>query len=246
MTARKTKKRFHTEVKEIEFQTFQRPIQQNMPPKQQRVNITPRGQNQHTYLNKLLDLEKNIVFAIGPAGTGKTLIACQVGIKLFKAGIVDKIIITRPAVSVEEEHGFLPGTIEQKMAPWTRPVFDVLAEYYYAKEIENMLREGVIEMSPLAYMRGRNFAKAYIIADECQLTTPKQMKMLLTRLSEGSYMVVTGDLDQADRGKDNGLLDFIGRLPCDNAESRISLIKFDAGDIQRHPVVKEVLDIYNK
>ena len=212
MSARKTKKRFQTELHEIEFHTFQRTAPQNMPQKKQRVHVTPRNQNQQEYLSKLLDQSKNIVFALGPAGTGKTLIACQVGIKLFKEGLVDKIVVTRPAVSVDEEHGFLPGTLEQKMAPWTRPIFDVLSEYYYSREIENMIREQVIEISPLAYMRGRTFKNAYIIADEMQNATPNQMKMLLTRLGEGSQMVVTGDLRQADKLEDNGLIDFCTRL----------------------------------
>jgi len=118
----------------------------------------------------------------GPPGTGKTLIAVLTAIKLFKEGVVDKIIVTRPAVSVDEDLGFLPGTLEQKMAPWTRPIFDVLREYFTAKEIEGMIAEGVLEIAPLAYMRGRTFKKAYIIADEMQNSTANQMKMLLTRL----------------------------------------------------------------
>ena len=245
MTARRTKKRFRTEVTDIEFQSFQRTVPQHMPQKKQTVHVTPRNLNQKEYLHKLLDQSKNIVFALGPAGTGKTIIACQVGIKLFKSGVVDKIIVTRPAVSVDEEHGFLPGTLEQKMAPWTRPVFDVFAEFYYAREIENMVREGVIEISPLAYMRGRTFKNAYIIADEMQNATPSQMKMLLTRLGENSKMVVTGDLQQADRLEDNGLLDFCNKLQ-NNLEklTLIDIIKFDSRDIERHEAVKEILSIY--
>jgi phosphate starvation-inducible PhoH-like protein len=245
MSARKTKKRFQTEIHEIEFHTFQRTAPQNMPQKKQRVHVTPRNPNQEEYLSKLLDHSKNIVFALGPAGTGKTLIACQVGIKLFKEGLVDKIVVTRPAVSVDEEHGFLPGTLEQKMAPWTRPIFDVLSEYYYSREIENMIREGIIEISPLAYMRGRTFKDSYIIADEMQNATPNQMKMLLTRLGENSKMVVTGDLRQADKLEDNGLLDFCSRLE-DNSQrlKLLDIVKFDNRDIERHNAVKEVLKIY--
>lgn len=152
-------------------------------------------------------------------------------------------MVTRPAVSVDEEHGFLPGTLEQKMAPWTRPIFDVLAEYYYAKDIENMIREGVIEISPLAYMRGRTFKNAYIIADEMQNATPNQMKMLLTRLGEGSKMVVTGDLRQADRLEDNGLIDFCQRLQDKNLQ-HLDLVQFGMKDIERHDAVKEVLSVY--
>jgi phosphate starvation-inducible PhoH-like protein len=227
----------------IEFQPFQHTVPQNLPQKKQRVNVVPRNRNQEEYLFKLLDPSKNIVFALGPAGTGKTLLACQVGIKLFKEKLIDKIVVTRPAVSVDEEHGFLPGTLEQKMAPWTRPIMDVFAEYYYAKDIENMIREGVIEISPLAYMRGRTFKNAYIIADEMQNATQNQMKMLLTRLGEGSKMVVTGDLRQADRLEDNGLIDFCQRLQDKNLE-HLDLVQFGMKDIERHEAVKEVLSIY--
>jgi phosphate starvation-inducible PhoH-like protein len=227
----------------IEFQPFQHTLPQNLPQKKRNVHVVPRNRNQEEYLLQLLDPSKNIVFALGPAGTGKTLIACQVGIKLFKEGLVDKIVVTRPAVSVDEDHGFLPGTLEQKMAPWTRPIFDVLAEYYYARDIENMIREGVIEISPLAYMRGRTFKNAYIIADEMQNATPNQMKMLLTRLGEGSKMVVTGDLRQADRLEDNGLIDFCERLK-DKDLDLLSITQFGHKDIERHEAVKEVLSIY--
>jgi phosphate starvation-inducible PhoH-like protein len=249
MTTKRAKKRFANEgynnprANVIEFQPFQHTLPQNLPQKKKSVHVIPRNRNQEEYLFKLLDPSKNIVFALGPAGTGKTLIACQVGIKLFKEGLVDKIVVTRPAVSVDEDHGFLPGTLEQKMAPWTRPIFDVLSEYYYARDIENMIREGVIEISPLAYMRGRTFKKAYIIADEMQNATPNQMKMLLTRLGEGSKMVVTGDLRQADRLEDNGLIDFSERL-ADKELEYLSVVKFGMKDIERHEAVKEVLSIY--
>ena len=116
------------------------------------VKIYPRNRSQETYLLTLADTRKDVVFGIGPAGTGKTIIAVLTAVKLFKEGQVDKIIVTRPAVSVDEDLGFLPGTLEQKMAPWTRPVFDVLREYFTAREIEGMINEGVIEISPLAYM----------------------------------------------------------------------------------------------
>ena len=243
MTTKRAKKRFANGADVIEFQQFQHTVPQNLPNKKQRVNVIPRNRHQEEYLLKLLDPTKNIVFALGPAGTGKTLLACQVGVKLFKEGLVDKIVVTRPAVSVDEEHGFLPGTLEQKMAPWTRPVFDVLSEYYYARDIENMIREGVIEISPLAYMRGRTFKKAYIVADEMQNATPNQMKMLLTRLGEGSKMVVTGDLNQADRLQDNGLLDFCTRLQGKDLDL-LDVVQFGMKDIERHDAVKEVLSIY--
>jgi phosphate starvation-inducible protein PhoH len=171
------------------------------------------------------------------------MLAVQNGIKMYQEGLVDKIIVTRPAVSVDEDLGFLPGTLNEKMAPWTRPIFDVLGEYYQTKDIARMLDEGVIEISPLAYMRGRTFKNAYIVADECQNTTINQMKMLLTRLGEGSKMVVTGDLAQADRLSDNGLVDFC-KLLDSKALKHIDIIEFDHKDIERHHAVKEVLALY--
>ena len=172
--------------------------------------IRPKTAGQKRYIDAI---RKNVItFGVGPAGTGKTLLAVQMGIKLYQEGKVDRLIVTRPAVSVDEDLGFLPGTLNEKMAPWTRPIFDVLGEYYLTKEIESMLEEGIIEIAPLSYMRGRTFKNAYIIADEMQNATPNQMKMLLTRLGEGSKMVVTGDLNQADRLDDNGLIDFIRHI----------------------------------
>ena len=212
--------------------------------KKQSVTILPRNKNQEQYVLKLLEPTKDIVFGIGPAGTGKTLLAVQVAVKLFKEGAVDKIIVTRPAVSVDEDLGFLPGTLEEKMAPWTRPVFDVLREYFDARQITGMIEEGIIEIAPLAYMRGRTFKDAYIIADEMQNATPNQMKMLLTRLGERSEMVVTGDLAQADRLKDNGLLDFVGQLESYGTNTHLDVVRFEQGDIERHDAVKEVLQVY--
>lgn len=213
--------------------------------KRPRVQIYPKNLNQEKYLLKLNDPDKMIVFATGPAGTGKTMLAVQWAIDQLKMGTINKIIVTRPAVSVDEEHGFLPGDLNEKMAPWTRPIFDVFAENYSAAEIESMIYDGVIETSPLAYMRGRTFKNSIIIADECQLCTQNQMKMLLTRLGVGSKMVVTGDLDQADRGTDNGLQDFLSKTVKLSSSSQIDIVYFDHGDIERHPVVQEVLDIYN-
>lgn len=208
------------------------------------VKIIPRNKSQETYFFKLQDPDKKILFAIGPAGTGKTLLATQTAIKLLKSKEIEKIIVTRPAVSVDEQHGFLPGTLEKKMEPWTRPIFDVLAEYYYAKDIQNMLLEGVIEISPLAFMRGRTFKNAFVIADEMQNATPNQMKMLLTRIGENSRMVVTGDLKQADRLEDNGLIEFIRLLKSRENLKFVDIVNFGQKDIERHPAVKEILDIY--
>ena len=233
----RVKKRFTSEVNIIDFQPY-------LPQKKQRVVISARNANQKMYLQKLQDEDKSIVLAIGPAGTGKTMLAVQNGIKLFQEGIVDKIIVTRPAVSVDEDLGFLPGTLNEKMAPWTRPIFDVFAEYYKQTDIAKMLEEGTIEISPLAYMRGRTFKNAYIIADECQNTTVNQMKMLLTRLGEGSRMVVTGDLAQADRLNDNGLINFCNLLGSQRNLKHVDIVQFDHMDIERHNAVKEILNIY--
>jgi phosphate starvation-inducible PhoH-like protein len=214
-----------------------------LPQKTRNIQLIPRNRNQETYILSLLNDAKNIVFGIGPAGTGKTMLACQAAVKNFLDGTVDRIVVTRPAVSADEDLGFLPGTLEEKMAPWTRPIFDVFREHFYAGEIEGMIKEGVIEISPLAYMRGRTFKDSYIIADEMQNATPNQMKMLLTRIGQGSKMVVTGDLAQADRLKDNGLIDFISHLR-DFESTRIDIVDFHKGDIERHPAVAEVLEVY--
>jgi phosphate starvation-inducible PhoH-like protein len=217
-----------------------------LPKKKNRVLIYPKNLSQEDYILKLQEEQNNIVFAIGPAGTGKTMIAVQWAVKLFQEGVVDKIVVTRPAVSVDEDHGFLPGTLQEKMAPWTRPIFDVLEEYYYAKEIEEFIKEGVIEISPLAYMRGRTFKNSIIIADEMQNATPSQMKMLLTRIGEGSRMIVTGDLQQADRPTTNGLLEFLGLYNDFKNHKYVDLCKFTTADIERHVAVKEVLAIYGE
>ena len=222
---------------------FDNVVDFNVKQKKTQVNILPRNRNQETYVLSLLNQQKDIVFGIGPAGTGKTLLAVQVAVKLFKEGAIDKIIVTRPAVSVDEDLGFLPGTLEDKMAPWTRPIFDVLREYFNAREIEGMITEGIIEIAPLAYMRGRTFKRSFILADEMQNATQNQMKMLLTRLGEYSMMAVTGDLAQADRLKDNGLINFTNLLESRGSDS-LDVVRFEQGDIERHKAVAEVLRVY--
>jgi len=214
------------------------------PQKRPRVYLYPKNLSQENYLLKLNDPQKMIVFATGPAGTGKTMLAVQWAIDQLKYGDATKIIVTRPAVSVDEEHGFLPGDLNEKMAPWTRPIFDVIAENYNAKEIEHMVAEGIIETSPLAYMRGRTFKNAVVIADEMQNTTPSQMKMLLTRLGQGSKMVVTGDLQQADRPSNNGLLEFLKLYNNFEDHRYVDICQFTVGDVERHEAVKEILAIY--
>ena len=225
------------------------PIKQFLPKKKNRVLIYPKNLNQENYLLKLQEQEKHIVFAIGPAGTGKTMLACQQAVRLFQEGEVDKIVVTRPAVSVDEQHGFLPGTLQQKMEPWTRPIFDVFEEYYYAKEIETFIKEGVIEISPLAYMRGRTFKNSYIIADEMQNSTPNQMKMITTRIGENSKMIITGDLNQSDLQEKNGLYDLINKYEVYNNNNEldelIQFIKLENTDIERSQIVKTIMNIYS-
>ena len=217
---------------------------------QQRKTVTliPKSLNQETYIELLTDPTKHIVFATGPAGTGKTMLAMQAGVKAFKEGSVSKIILTRPAVGVDDErHGFLPGNITAKMEPWTRPLFDVIAEYYRPQEVARMLDEQVIEIAPLAFMRGRTFKEAWVVADEMQNATPGQIKMLLTRLGEGSKIVVTGDTRQADRSNsENGLLDFKGLVEKYQQSKYVAGVEFERKDIARHPAVREILDIYGE
>jgi phosphate starvation-inducible PhoH-like protein len=238
LSRQRSAKKFNRYNNVIDFQEF-------VPEKKKQVRLTPRNKTQDQYIQKLQDPSQTILFSIGPAGTGKTLLATQTAIQLLKNKDIDKIIVTRPAVSVDEQHGFLPGTLEKKMEPWTRPIFDVFAEYYYAKEIQNMLLEGIIEVSPLAFMRGRTFKNAFILADEMQNATPNQMKMLLTRIGERSRMVVTGDLRQADRIEDNGLVEFIRLFQNSNKNLKhIDVVNFGQKDIERHPAVKEILEVY--
>ena len=208
------------------------------------VNIVPRNFHQDDLLGLIEDKNINIVFAVGPAGTGKTLISTLAGIRALKQNNIDKFVVTRPAVSVDEQHGFLPGTLQEKMAPWTRPIFDVFEEYYTPDQIEFMINDNKVEIAPLAYMRGRTFKNSYIIADEMQNATDNQMKMLLTRLGDNSKMIVTGDLDQHDRGYEtNGLKCFMERLMTSGSDL-IKAVNFTNKDIERHKVVTEVLRLY--
>jgi phosphate starvation-inducible PhoH-like protein len=166
-------------------------------------------------------------------------------IKSLRNGDCDKIILTRPAVSVDDEkHGFLPGDINEKMEPWVRPLFDVLREFYSMKELVHMLNEQIIEITPLAFCRGRNFKNAWIILDEAQNATPTQLKMLMTRISENSKIVITGDIEQTDRRTaDNGLLDLTTRLK-NSPVVGIGTCEFESKDIRRHKIIEHVLRLY--
>ena len=216
--------------------------------RRRKVELIPKSLNQETYIDLLTDEAKLIIFATGPAGTGKTMLAVMAAIQAYQRGDCNKIVITRPAVGVDDEqHGFLPGDLNAKMAPWTRPIMDVFAEYYRPIEITKMLEEQIIEVSPLAFMRGRTFKNSWIIADEMQNATPSQMKMLLTRLGDNSKMVVTGDTQQADRKENNnGLIDF-KRLVSQYKECQyVAGVEFAGRDIHRHSAVVEILKIYGE
>lgn len=205
----------------------------------------PKNDSQNDYVNLLKNKNKKILIATGPAGTGKTLFATEYGIKHFLINKYEKIIFTRPSVSVDEDLGYLPGTLEDKMAPWVRPIYDILYNFLSTKEISTLIEEKFIEISPLGYMRGRTFKNCWIIADEMQNATVSQMKMLLTRLGENTRIVITGDLDQYDRKDDiNGLDDFLRKFKKKRSSS-ISSVEFNNEDILREEVVKEVLNIYS-
>lgn len=211
---------------------------------QKKLVVNPRNAKQIQYIRHLEDVSKNIVIASGHAGCGKSMIATTIGINKMKSGEVKKIVLTRPAVSVEEQHGFLPGTIEQKMEPWTRPLFDVLDKHFTVSDIEAMMHKRVIEICPLAFMRGRTFEDAWIICDEAQNCTPNQMLMVLTRIGNNSKIVVTGDPFQHDRGfEENGLSDLVSRVQGMDSD-HISVVEFEQEDVERHPIIPHILNMY--
>lgn len=209
------------------------------------VDLIPKTRGQEQLVVSLLNPSTDITVAVGPAGTGKTYLAMQAAVRALRSKQVERLILTRPAVGVEDErHGFLPGDLISKMEPWTRPLLDVLREYYHAREITRMLDEQIVEISPLAYMRGRTFKHSWIVADEMQNATPAQVKMLLSRIGQGSRIVITGDVEQADRqSEDNGLKDLCARLH-DHRVAGIDLIMLCSKDTQRHPLINSILDLY--
>ena len=183
----------------------------------QKVKLLPKNLAQEKYIDALENDNINIVFAVGVAGSGKTYLATLWAISQLKAGAIDKIVITRPNIAVDDKDiGFLPGDIYQKMSPWTKPILDVFEEYYSVKDITFMIENNIIELLPLAYIRGRTLKNSAILLDEAQNTTKNSMMSALTRIGEGSKIIVTGDIKQSDRGKANGLTDFLDRFQGSN------------------------------
>jgi phosphate starvation-inducible PhoH-like protein len=206
----------------------------------------PIGERQQEYVYQLKNPDTSLILGVGPAGTGKTFFACLTAIQQLKEGVFKKIIITRPTVSVEgEDIGYLPGGLNDKMDPWTRPIIDTFSEYYTKSEIKKMKEEGIIEINPLGFMRGRTFKNAFIVADEMQNSSPKQMLMLLTRVGENSKIVINGDVNQSDlQGASNGLIDLISRIENEDENGEIKLIEFLHKDVKRSSIVSKVLNLY--
>lgn len=216
----------------------------------------PRTKNQEKYIDYLNEDELKLIIAVGPAGTGKTLFACLKAITQLKSGEINKLVVTRPVVTVEEDIGFLPGNIVKKMDPWTRPIFDLFLEFFSKSELDNYINANIIEISPLAFMRGRTFKNSFIIADEMQNSSPNQMKMLTTRIGINSKMVITGDLKQSDIQKENGLYDLVNKInvynkylneanQIDLTDNLIRIVDFEKQDIERSEIVKKIIDIYD-
>lgn len=209
----------------------------------------PKSENQQKYVDDLNNPDVSLILSVGPAGTGKTLFACMYAIQELKNNNIKKIILTRPVVTVDEEIGFLPGDINRKMDPWTRPIFDIFLEVFSQRELDLMIQNAVIEICPLAFMRGRTFKNAFILSDEMQNSTPNQMMMIATRIGDGSKMVITGDLKQSDRKDENGLNHFLNKI--DTFEKKggelkgVSVCMLENKDIERSPIVAKVLDIWS-
>jgi len=211
---------------------------------------SPKSENQKKYVDLLTNPEKSLIVALGPAGCGKTLFACSHAIESLKQGTIQKIVLTRPMVSVEDEEiGFLPGNIVSKMDPWTKPMFDIFSEYFSMNDIHGMIQSGVIEICPLAFMRGRTFHRSFILADEMQNSSPTQILMLATRLGFNSKMVMMGDLQQSDRSDQiNGLSDFLDKYNkrVENEVTGMGIVELEKEDVMRSEIVKEVLSLYAK
>ena len=214
------------------------------------VAVTSRGKpvkcktvGQSAYVDAMR--KNTITFGTGPAGTGKTYLAVSLAVALYKAKTVDKIILTRPAVEAGEKLGFLPGDLQTKVDPYLRPLYDALQELFGMETYAKLMEKGVIEVAPLAYMRGRTLSGAFVILDEAQNATREQMKMFLTRLGEGSRMVVTGDLTQTDLpdGKSSGLAHAVNVL---KGVEDIAIVALTERDVVRHPLVSRIVRAYER
>lgn len=210
--------------------------------KSRRKSIVPKNISQKHYLNDLLN--NDVVFGIGPAGTGKTYLAIAVGLQALFNGEVDRIVLTRPAVEAGEALGFLPGDLNEKILPYLRPLYDAMEDMVGKEDTIKMVERGLIEVAPLAYMRGRTLTKAYVILDEAQNSTTEQMMMFLTRLGDKSQMVITGDITQVDlpKSKKSGLK--MAAQVLKNVDG-IKLFYFKDSDVVRHPLVKRIIEAYN-
>jgi len=214
------------------------------------VAVTARGKQilcktlgQRAYVKAIR--KNTIVFGVGPAGTGKTYLAVALAVMAYKAGDVDKIILTRPALEAGEKLGFLPGDLQTKVDPYLRPLYDALNEMFGTDNYLKLIERNIIEVAPLAYMRGRTLSRSFIILDEAQNTTKEQMKMFLTRLGDSSKMVITGDITQIDlpRGVDSGLKDAVKVL---NGVEDISFVTLTDKDVVRHELVQRIVLAYEK
>ncbi|HUF56508.1 MAG TPA: PhoH family protein [Thermohalobaculum sp.] len=204
--------------------------------------IEPRSPTQRRYVADLF--RRELVFGIGPAGTGKTYLAVAAAVAMFLEEKVDRIILSRPAVEAGERLGFLPGDMKEKIDPYLRPLYDALGDMIPGRQVAKLMEEGKIEVAPLAFMRGRTLANAFIVLDEAQNTTEMQMKMFLTRMGEGSRMAVTGDPTQIDlpRGTSSGLIEALRVL---EHVPEIGFVRFASGDVIRHPMVARIVDAYD-
>ncbi|MFO1048693.1 MAG: PhoH family protein [Geminicoccaceae bacterium] len=207
----------------------------------ERKLVTARSPNQVAYLDALA--AHDLVFALGPAGTGKTYLAVAMAVALLKQRQIDRIILSRPAVEAGERLGFLPGDLKEKVDPYMRPLYDALQDMMPEGKLQQRIESGQIEIAPLAYMRGRTLSDAYVILDEAQNTTPSQMKMFLTRMGENSRMIITGDTTQTDLppGMPSGLADAVRKLSGLRA---VGVVRFDNKDVVRHPLVGAIIEAY--
>ena len=227
----------HLCIQESDENITQKEINIKTPKK----SVIPRGENQKTYINNIQTNEIN--FGIGPAGTGKTYLAVAAAVDALLNEKVDRIILIRPAVEAGEKLGFLPGDLSQKVDPYLRPLYDALYEMLGTEKTEKLIANGIVEIAPLAYMRGRTLNNSFIIVDESQNTTKEQMKMILTRMGFGSSLVINGDLTQIDLPKNikSGLSHAIEVV---QGTQGIGFTTFSSADVVRHPLVKKIIDAY--